>query len=111
MIVLVPKESIELWRIDLDQWAGFGLDPTSLTKEDRDTAERLRDSVVAKRLLARRSAVRSMLAGTLGTDPSEPAIGRTCFPPTGRAIVAVADESGENLVSRTVGGPPAPAVA
>ncbi|MGH9078931.1 MAG: 4'-phosphopantetheinyl transferase family protein [Acidimicrobiales bacterium] len=74
----VPKGSIDLWLVDLDRWAEAGLDPASLTAGDRAAGERLRDDVVAQRLLARRSAIRTVLADIVGLDVSDLAIGRAC---------------------------------
>lgn len=71
-------EHIDLWVIDLDQWAASSLDPTLLTERDREQARRLRSPGGGGRLLARRSATRAVLGRSLGAEPAGLAISRRC---------------------------------
>jgi 4'-phosphopantetheinyl transferase len=69
---------IELWIVDLDQWAAVGLDARTLDADDQVEARRLRDVDARSRLLARRSATRWILADGLGVDPAAVTIERVC---------------------------------
>ena len=75
------SDQIDLWTVDLDQWAGVHgdrLDAVTLTDVDRAHASRLGQGLTARRLLARRSAARSILASALGTSPGSLTIERHC---------------------------------
>jgi 4'-phosphopantetheinyl transferase len=69
---------IDLWAIDLDQWAERHPEFPSVTARDRSQADRMRSPGGGRRLLARRSATRAVLAQVLGTPPSEIGIERLC---------------------------------
>ena len=69
---------VELWTADLDRWTGVRLGPGALTEHDLALAEQMRDPDVARRLLARRSATRAVLASALRIDPRAVEIERTC---------------------------------
>ena len=64
--------------MDLDRWVSEGLDPDSLTGQDRSQAERLRDPQLGARLLARRSVTRTILSRALGTGVADLVITRSC---------------------------------
>ena len=93
----MPVERIDLWVVDLDRWSGTAPDPALLTDQDRARAARLRDPVAGRRLLARRAATRSVVAGELALDVGELVIDRRC--PTcggsdhGRPFVRGADRA------------------
>ncbi len=70
--------AIDLWIVDLDRWADTLLSPSTLTDADRSQADRLHDPLAGRRLLARRSLTRWLLASSLGIDPSGVALVRTC---------------------------------
>jgi len=71
-------EQIDLFLVDLDAWAASRLDESELPTADRRQAARLRQPVQARRLLARRSATRSILARRLGADRTGLVISRLC---------------------------------
>ncbi len=70
--------SVGLWMVDLDRWNDTRLDAGALSEGDRAQAQRLRDPLKGRRLLARRSVTRTVLASALGIDPQVVAIERTC---------------------------------
>ena len=74
---------IDLWVVDLDRWARTDPGPEWLTGQDRARAARLKDPAVARRLLARRSLTRWLLADTLGIGAGELVVDRRC-PTCGR---------------------------
>lgn len=80
----MPDEWIDLWVVDLDRWDRTAPGPEWLTGEDRARAARLRDPVVARRLLARRSLTRWLLADALGIGAGELVVDRRC-PTCGRS--------------------------
>ena len=71
-------DQIWLWVVDLDQWESKGLDPATLSGQDRSQAGRLRDSRLGDRLLARRSVTRTILSQALGTQAADLVISRSC---------------------------------
>jgi 4'-phosphopantetheinyl transferase len=70
--------SVDLWTVDLDRWNGTRLDPRALSERDLAQAERLRDPQKVRRLLARRSVTRAVVASALGIEPRAVEIERTC---------------------------------
>lgn len=75
---LGTHDDIELFVVDLDSWAASRLDEAELPAADRDQAARLRQPAQARRLLARRSATRTILARRLGTDRRALVVSRLC---------------------------------
>ena len=69
---------IDLWVIDLDEWAELRLDPAAVTALDRRQAERLRDFQAGRRLLSRRAATRTILARSLGQEVCDLELFRRC---------------------------------
>jgi 4'-phosphopantetheinyl transferase len=69
---------IDVWAVDLDRWSDLHPEFSSVTAQDRAQADRLRSPGGRRRLLARRSATRAVLAHVLGTLPSEVGIERNC---------------------------------
>jgi len=72
------RDDIDLFVVELDAWAASRLDESELPNTDRLQAARLRQPGHARRLLARRSATRTILARRLGTDRSRLIISRLC---------------------------------
>jgi 4'-phosphopantetheinyl transferase len=64
--------------VNLDRWCERGLDAATLDADDHTQAGRLRDADARRRLMARRSVTRRLLADSLDADPSSVAIERTC---------------------------------
>lgn len=79
-----PDARIDLWVVDLDRWTRTGPGAEWLTGQDRARAARLKDPAVARRLLARRSLTRWLLADALGIGPGELVVDRRC-PSCGRS--------------------------
>ena len=73
-----PTPRIDLWIVNLDRWGERGLDAATLDAGDHAQASRLRDAVVGRRMMARRSVARWLLADYLDADPSTVTIERTC---------------------------------
>ena len=69
---------INLWAVDLDRWAATGPDASTVTERDRSQAGRIRSAGGGARLLARRSATRTVLAEVLGVDAGDLGIERAC---------------------------------
>jgi 4'-phosphopantetheinyl transferase len=69
---------IDLWTVDLDEWSSAGLDPSTVTDLDRSQADRLRSPESGRRLLARRSATRTILAWVLDVPVGDLDIQRSC---------------------------------
>jgi phosphopantetheinyl transferase len=74
----IDGPTVDIWVIDLDCSALLDGHPDALTGGDREEAGRLRDHTAAVRLLARRSATRSIIAETLGARPGDVDIERRC---------------------------------
>jgi len=73
-----PRVTVDLWVVDLDRWVAAATATGGPTDQDRARAGRLADPTAARRLLARRSLTRSLLAGALGVDPAGLVIDRRC---------------------------------
>ena len=71
-------DQIGLWVVDLDRWEESQPHRSTLTPQDRSQAERLRHPRQGRRLLARRSVTRAILAQALGVDGKEVVISRAC---------------------------------
>jgi 4'-phosphopantetheinyl transferase len=71
-------EHIGVWLVDLDDWAASSFEPATLTNSDHRQAERLRDPSSGHRLLARRSATRTLLGRVLGERAPDLDIARHC---------------------------------
>lgn len=69
---------IDVWAVDLDRWADLHPEFPSATVRDRSQADRIRTLGGGRRLLARRSATRAVLAQVLGIPPSEVGMDRIC---------------------------------
>ncbi len=63
--------------VDLDRWAARHLDAATVDT-DHAQARPIRDADARRRLMARRSVTRRLLADYLGADPTDIAIERTC---------------------------------
>jgi phosphopantetheinyl transferase len=72
------RGEIEFFVVDLDAWAAAWPDDSDVAAIDRSEANRLRRPEQARRLLARRSVVRSLLAERLGTEPAGLVVSRLC---------------------------------
>jgi 4'-phosphopantetheinyl transferase len=70
------RERVDLWWVDLDG-SGAIADASALSDDERRRAAALRHEVDRRRFVARRAALRDLIAGYLGTDAAAATIATT----------------------------------